>query len=89
MLEKHAFVLYYKFTTSNYRRWVQAVFRPAETNGICAGDAPAQPGQIQQDCDKREDGIQATEIDMSEGMAVEMFGVSPSIKEVLDHPYLL
>ncbi|XP_042039419.1 uncharacterized protein LOC121785120 [Salvia splendens] len=63
------------------RRWVQAVFRPAETNGICAGDAPAQAGQIQRECDKREDGIQATEIDMSEGMAVEMFGVSPSIKE--------
>ncbi|XP_057799719.1 uncharacterized protein LOC131015361 [Salvia miltiorrhiza] len=61
------------------RRWVQAVFRTSETNGVCGGNAPSQ---LQRGCDKREDDIQATEIDMSEGMAVEMFGVSPSIDEI-------
>lgn len=54
---------------------MQAVFRAAETNGICGGNAPAQ---LQRDCDIRE----ATEIDMSEGLAVDMFGLSPSIEEV-------
>lgn len=40
--------------------------------------------------DEREDGNEAIEtVDISEAMAVEMFGISPSIEEVLEYPCLL
>lgn len=46
--------------------------------------------RVAEKCDKCEDDNEAIEtVDISEAMAVEMFGLSPSIEEVLMHPYLL
>ncbi|KAL8522253.1 hypothetical protein ACS0TY_012405 [Phlomoides rotata] len=66
------------------RRWVQAVFQAAETNGLDATTENDLVQHLQADRDKKKDDINAFEVDMSEGMAVEMFGISPSIEEVIE-----
>ncbi|KAL8552713.1 hypothetical protein ACS0TY_001412 [Phlomoides rotata] len=64
-----------------YMRWVQTVFQAAETNGLDAITENDLIQHLQADHNKKKDDINAFEVDMSDGMAVEMFGVSPSIEE--------
>ncbi|KAH6783005.1 S-adenosyl-L-methionine-dependent methyltransferases superfamily protein [Perilla frutescens var. hirtella] len=58
------------------RRWVQAVFRAAES-----GNAPVQ---LQGGHDESKDDIEATEVDISEGIALEMFGISSPSEEIVE-----
>lgn len=55
---------------------MQAVFQAAETE---TGNAPAQ---LQQGHDGSRDDVEATDIDISEGIAAEMFGIPSSTEEV-------
>lgn len=66
------------------RRWVQAVFQAAETESICDATTGNAPVQLQGDRDGRKDDIQATDIDISEGIAVEMFGIPSSTEEIFE-----
>ncbi|XP_073305690.1 uncharacterized protein [Primulina huaijiensis] len=60
------------------RRWVQAVFQAAYCT---TGSAVSH---LQGDNDKPKDVENGFEIEISEGMAIEMFGVPPSSEEVVD-----
>ncbi|XP_073315487.1 uncharacterized protein [Primulina huaijiensis] len=60
------------------RRWVQAVFQAAH----CIIESAVS--HLQWDNDKPKDVENGFEIDLSEGMAVEMFGVPSSSEEVVD-----
>ncbi|XP_073130985.1 uncharacterized protein [Henckelia pumila] len=60
------------------RRWVQAVFQAAH---CITGSAMSH---LQGDNDNLKDVENEFEIDISEGMAIEMFGVPPSSEEVVD-----
>ncbi|KAL6534021.1 hypothetical protein OROHE_013854 [Orobanche hederae] len=62
------------------RRWVQAVFREVNTNTISSAMSENELKHAQEDSRKMtKDDVNGFEIDMSEGMAVEMFGaLSPS-----------
>lgn len=67
------------------RRWVQAVFRAAETsNGICGATPGNAPVQVHGDHDESKNDIEAVEVDMSEGMALEMFGISSPSEEIVE-----
>lgn len=67
---------------------MQAVFQATETNGLNAKTENDLVQQLQADRDKRKDDINAVEIDMSEGMAAEMFGISSPVEEVTKHPFI-
>lgn len=60
------------------RRWVQAVFQAAETE---TGNTPTQ---LQRGHDGSRDDVEATDIDISEGIAAEMFGIPSSTEEIVD-----
>ncbi|KAK6161985.1 hypothetical protein DH2020_001826 [Rehmannia glutinosa] len=64
------------------RRWVQAVFQAAGTNSISGAVTENEPVHLQGNCEIRKDDVNV-EIDMSEGMAVEMFGIASSREEGL------
>ncbi|KAL0311857.1 UNVERIFIED_CONTAM: tRNA N(3)-methylcytidine methyltransferase METTL6 [Sesamum radiatum] len=66
------------------RRWVQAVFQQADTNSSSGASTGNEPTRLRGDCDKRKDDINGFEIDMSEGMAFEMFGISSSSEEIIE-----
>ncbi|KAL0323740.1 UNVERIFIED_CONTAM: putative methyltransferase C3H7.11 [Sesamum calycinum] len=66
------------------RRWVQAVFQRADTDSSSGASTGNEPTHLQGDCDKRKDDINGFEIDMSEGMAFEMFGISSSSEEIIE-----
>ncbi|XP_011081661.1 uncharacterized protein LOC105164656 isoform X2 [Sesamum indicum] len=66
------------------RRWVQAVFQQADTDSREGASTGNEPTDLQGDCDKRTNDINGFEIDMSEGMAFEMFGISSSSEEIIE-----
>ncbi|KAI3468104.1 hypothetical protein Pfo_024767 [Paulownia fortunei] len=66
------------------RRWVQAVFRAADTNSISGAMTGNELIHLEGDSEKRKDDDNGFEIDMSEGMAVEMFGISSSSEEIVE-----
>uniref|UniRef100_A0A5B7BJR0 Methyltransferase type 12 domain-containing protein n=1 Tax=Davidia involucrata TaxID=16924 RepID=A0A5B7BJR0_DAVIN len=72
------------------RRWVQAVFRLNGANFLSSTKATAEADLCKQST-KREvkentskEPMNDFELDMSEGVAVEMFGVSPSSDEIIE-----
>ncbi|KAK6161986.1 hypothetical protein DH2020_001827 [Rehmannia glutinosa] len=65
------------------RRWVQAVFQAADTNSISGAVTENEPVHLQGNCEIRKDDVNV-EIDMSEGMAVEMFGIASSCEEIVE-----
>ncbi|PIN21553.1 putative methyltransferase [Handroanthus impetiginosus] len=66
------------------RRWVQAVFRVADTDSMSCPTTGNELIDSQLDCNKAKDDVNGLEIDMSEGMAVEMFGISSSCEEIVE-----
>lgn len=71
------------------RRWVQAVFRVG--SGISGGKTESKVKFLGKDNGKPEipkivleDSANETEVDISEGMALEMFGISSPKEEILD-----
>lgn len=71
------------------RRWVQAVFRVG--SGISGGKTESKVKFLGKDNDVPEipkvileDSANETEVDISEGMALEMFGISSPKEEILD-----
>lgn len=71
------------------RRWVQAVFRVG--SGISGGKTESKVKFLGKDSDVPEipkvileDSANETEVDISEGMALDMFGVSSPKEEILD-----
>lgn len=80
----------------DYRRWVQAVFRVKGTNCLSntqietkvdlhSKDSP-KPETEKNTLKELENGL---EIDLSEGMAADMFGISPSTDEVTNYFLLI
>lgn len=65
-----------------YRRWVQAVFQAAETESVRGATTENAPVQLQRGRDESKDDVQAIDIDISEGIAAEMFGIPSSTEEV-------
>ncbi|KAL0394188.1 UNVERIFIED_CONTAM: Conserved oligomeric Golgi complex subunit [Sesamum latifolium] len=65
-------------------RWVQAVFQRADTYKSSGASTGNEPTHLQGDCDKRKDDINGFEIDISEGMAFAMFGISSSSEEIIE-----
>lgn len=70
-----------------FRRWVQAVFRVG--SGKSGGKTESKVKFLGKDNDKPEiqkvaleDSANETEVDISEGMALEMFGISSPKEEV-------
>ncbi|KAG8375693.1 hypothetical protein BUALT_Bualt10G0127100 [Buddleja alternifolia] len=66
------------------RRWVQAVFKVADSIDISGATTKNELNHLQEDYDKRKDTVSGFDIDISEGMAVEMFGNSSSNEEIVE-----
>lgn len=80
------------------RRWVQATFRRSNDNkNPCDRMTPAKLDQSEQQNNihlkseeqERKKVVDNTDIDMSDGLAMEMFGASPSSHEVRDFSNLI
>lgn len=74
--------------SSDYRRWVQAAFCFGGANGLCNQQIGIMTDLPTDECSKTRtdtsnDPEDGSEIDMSEGVAVEMFGISSSSDEVM------
>ncbi|XP_022892751.1 uncharacterized protein LOC111407483 isoform X3 [Olea europaea var. sylvestris] len=73
------------------RRWVQAVFKAAHGNCMSGERTGKQVNHMEEDCYKPKvkditwkDATNRSEIDLSEGMGVDMFGISSSSEEIVD-----
>ncbi|XP_028062000.1 uncharacterized protein LOC114265379 isoform X2 [Camellia sinensis] len=73
------------------RRWVQAVFRLHDANSSCCTKPGNEAGLFCKEGSTPElnettleEPINDFEVDMSEGMAVEMFGISTSKEEIIE-----
>lgn len=73
----------------DFSRWVQAVFKAAHGNCMSGERTGKQVNHMEEDCYKPKvkditwkDATNRSEIDLSEGMGVDMFGISSSSEEV-------
>ncbi|KAL3844256.1 hypothetical protein ACJIZ3_001659 [Penstemon smallii] len=60
------------------RRWVQAVFQAVEST------TENEVSHLEGDCNKSKDLAKGFEIDISEGIAVDMFGISSPSEEIIE-----
>ncbi|KAL7121883.1 hypothetical protein ACP275_01G011500 [Erythranthe tilingii] len=65
------------------RRWVQAVFQLADTKCISGAKTKDESLHLQEGCERKDD-VNGFEIDISDGVAVEMFGISSSSEEIIE-----
>ncbi|XP_019443121.1 PREDICTED: uncharacterized methyltransferase C3H7.11-like isoform X2 [Lupinus angustifolius] len=75
------------------RRWVQAVFRVSDSSN-CSSSKEAETNHLESDNNDEEikqnslnGGLIDSAIDLSEGVAFNMFGISPSSQYEMNQPY--
>ncbi|CAA0838050.1 S-adenosyl-L-methionine-dependent methyltransferases superfamily protein [Striga hermonthica] len=67
------------------RRWIQAVFRVVNDNNISVTVPEDEHKDLNRDsAETKKDDADGFEIDMSEGMALEMFDISSSSEEIVE-----
>lgn len=67
------------------RRWVQAVFQATDNNCISSAAPETEQRYSQGDCSEKKDILNGVDIDMSDGMALELFGIASPCEEVCEY----